>query len=106
MRFALIAVLALAACNTTGSQCNRYIRAQNQCSNELSDAGFAVLDPLSSSLVCATLNLPGIANEDTRDEFACLADAYENADCSSEEAFNATFDTTCEGGDSDLLDTE
>jgi hypothetical protein len=103
--YLLLALSLAAACGgTSGGECSRYIKAQNACSNELGND--SVLSPLSADLVCATFNLPGLASKDLRDEFACLADAYESADCSSEEAFSESIDTSTCGEDVDSDATE
>jgi hypothetical protein len=98
----LLLVSFLAACKTTGSECRRYVREQNACARELGQA--ATFTALTADVTCAALNLPGIANEDLRDSFSCLADAWASADCSTEEAYLASFDTTCDVDDTDDTD--
>lgn len=102
MRKLLIAVLLLGACKTTGSECRRYVKEQNACSRELGDEVF--LAPLAADLTCAALNLPGIASDDLRENFTCLADAYADADCSSQEAFAESLSAVCDGDLSDDTD--
>jgi hypothetical protein len=98
----VLAALSMAACNTSGGACKRYVVAYNDCSEELGNG--ASIGTLSADLVCATFNLPGLGTKELADEFACLADAYEAADCSSEEAFADTINEDSCGveDDSDL----
>ncbi len=101
----LVLALTASACKSTGSECKRYVKAQNSCSNELNDVGVTI-SPLSAGLLCSTLNLPGIASADLKEEFSCLADIYANADCSSQEAFSESVNTSTCGVDDDTDDTD
>lgn len=75
----------------------------NACSRELGSG--STLPALAADSYCLAYTLPGVPKDpDVAAAFDCIADAYEAADCSSEEAFAESFDDACDDvpeGDSD-----
>jgi len=97
MRWMILPLLLTTACKgTTSGACRAYITSYNACARELGDS--VILGAgLSADAYCAAYSLPGVPKDpDLAEAFNCLADAYDAADCSSDEAFNETFDATCD----------
>lgn len=97
MRWFLAGLLLTAGCKeTTAGACRRYIASYNACAQDLGDGTILTLG-LTADVYCAAYTLPGIPKDpDATAAFNCLADAYDDADCSSDEAYAASFDATCD----------
>jgi hypothetical protein len=97
MRWTLGLLLLGGGCKeTTAGACRNYITSYNECAREQGDS-VIIGGVLVADVYCAAYALPGVPKDpELADGFNCLADAYDAADCSSDEAFAETFDATCE----------
>lgn len=102
----LIAASTLAACGAgSAAACRDYVRAANACSNEMGNG--STVPSFSADAYCAAYTLPGVPNDpEVATAFQCLADAYDNADCSSSEAFSDSFEDACDDVPDDDGDTD
>jgi hypothetical protein len=97
MRYAIPLLLLAAGCKeTTAGACRNYITSYNACAQEQGESAL-IGGVLVADVYCAAYSLPGVPKDpELAEGFNCLADAYDNADCSSDEAFSETFDATCD----------
>jgi hypothetical protein len=97
MRFAITLILLTAGCKeSTAGACRAYITSYNACAQEIGESSI-VIGGLTADVYCAAYSLPGVPKDpELAESFNCLADAYDDADCSSDEAFSESFDATCD----------
>lgn len=94
--FAVFALVpALAGCGpSTAASCTNYVTSYNACAAQLGQG----LTTLPAEAYCLAYTLPGIpSNPELAAAFDCLATAYDNADCSSQEALSESLnESTCD----------